>query len=122
VPDHLKLANLRQTEELLDKPVDMSKSGGELHLTSPDGQRVLVTTGRQWFDLKRKGFYPYTTYDIMMEGWFKECCEPLLYLKKAKPARISYLADFRLDADPLKNLPPCLGPIISGDTSLDYAK
>jgi len=110
------MENLGQIEELLDKPVDMSESRFKLYLTGPDKQRVLVTTGRQWFDLKCKGFYPYTTYDITMEGWFKISCEPLLYLKKAAPARVSYVADFRLDKDPLKNLPPRLGPIVSGDT------
>jgi hypothetical protein len=120
-----KPLDIVQLDALLDKPVDISRSDwygrGELYLTSPDDkeQRVLVTTGRQWFDLKRKGFFPYTTYDITMEAWFKASCEPLLYLKKATPPRISYLADFRLDADPLKNLPPSLGPIISGDTERD---
>jgi hypothetical protein len=53
----------------------------------------------------------------MMAGWFNSSCEPLLYLKKAIPARISHLVDFSLDADPLKNLPPSLGVIISGDTT-----
>lgn len=114
---HLTLDSLERLDTHLDKPVDMSRSGGELHLTSPDNedQRIMVTTGRQYFDLKRRGFYPYTTYDITMESWFKAACEPLVYLKKAKPARISYIADFELNADPLTVLPPSLGPIISGD-------
>jgi hypothetical protein len=94
----------------------MGSNDGPLYLTGPEGQRVPVTTGRQYIDLKRRGFYPRTTYDITMESWFKAACEPLLYLRMAKPARISHVARFRLSENPLSVLPPTLGPIISGDT------
>ena len=115
--EQFALDSLERLDAHLYDTVDMGDNTGPLYLTNPDNedQRIAVTTGRQYFDLKRKGFYPYTTYDITIESWFKAACEPLLYLKKAKPARVSYIADFKLNVNPLSVLPPSLGPIISGD-------
>ena len=130
--ERLALKDLGDLEAELEKPVEIPHGLGPEHvlvLTGPGGRRVTVRTGREYVSYIQSGYYPRTTYDITMASWFISVCEPPLFLKRASPARISYLADFAWDQEPLSNLPPMLGPdrqenyvagIAKGKTWVDF--
>lgn len=113
--DHVKIKDLKEINRLSSEPVDMSQSRGELELTNENGEKVKVTTCKEYWDYKEKGYRPYTTYDRAMESWFIKTCDPLKYLKGAKPSRVSYVTDFDLTKNPLQILPCTLDLNLSGD-------
>jgi hypothetical protein len=55
------------------------------------------------------------TYERSTESFFKDQCDVLLLVLKAKPSRASYVTDFKLDEDALDLLPLSLSSILSND-------
>jgi len=106
---------LKGIDEMLDNPVDMLQSGGELKLTNDEGKEVKVATCREYWNYKNQGFAPYTTYDRAMESWFINACNPLKFLMNIKPSKVSYLTDFDLTENPLQILPCTLDLNLSDD-------
>jgi len=79
--------------------------GLELTDGKDESKKIKVTTCREWFNYKDKGFYSYTTADMTMESWFIRDCNTLRFLKKSIPSKVSYLSDFILSEDAIKYLP-----------------
>jgi hypothetical protein len=111
--DHIKIKSLADLDALLDAPVDMSKSGGELELTHAGGLKLKPKTGREYFDLLARGFQAYSNYDITMESWYRSAVGFVPYLRNAIPAKVSHVAGFSLAADPLRDLPIQLGAYLA---------
>ena len=109
-------------KKLLDREVDMSKSGGSLEAASeePGKAAETVKTCRRYLELKDDGYDWGTTYDLSMESWFKSACNPLALLKDARPSKRSFLADYHFSKESLADFPPCLGGI-GGDSSYSRA-
>jgi len=92
----VKIQKLRDIDRLLDEPVDLSQAGegAELILTNEDGNKVKVTTCREYLHYKDQDYNAFTTYDITMESWFILRSGTLEFLKTAWPSKVSYISDF----------------------------
>src|ERR1700693_2881669 len=55
------------------------------------------------------------TYERSTESFFKDQCDVLLLVLKAKPSRVSYVTDFKLDEAALDMLPPSLSSAMSNE-------
>lgn len=109
---HVELGSLgepRQIDGLLDKPVITVNGKETISMINEGGKEAVASTPREWLRLRSDGYGPKTTYDIKAEGWYKRTCLPRLWLKEAAPAKTSYLRDFSLMQDPLRQLPATLG-------------
>lgn len=112
------LKSIDDIEKKLDEPVWVGSDRDKLEMTNPDDETIKVTvkTSREYLDLKAKGYYAYSTYDLSMESWFKDKANTLVFLKNARPANKSFIENYKITDDPLKNIPANLGLFLcSGD-------
>lgn len=115
----IKLKDSNEVDRLLDKRGNLSEAGeGMTLMLINDGGKEIDATNfscKEYLSFTEKGFYPISNYDIAMDGWFKQICSPLKYLKNVAPSKVSYLEKFKLSDAPLKTLPLTLGLYLSGD-------
>lgn len=109
----IKIKDLKDVEARINKPVDLSVAGegdNELILTNDNDEKdkVKIHTVKEWWDYRRKGYAPYSTYDITMAGWFTFEAGNLQFLKTAIPSKISYLSNFVFSKEAIKYLPASL--------------
>ena len=57
---------------------------------SSQKQKKMISNCADYSQLKSKGWYAETTYDLSMESFFKETCTTLDLLSKARPSKKSY--------------------------------
>jgi hypothetical protein len=118
--EHIKINSLDEIDSVLDNFVDEYKGKQhELTLINDEGDKHKVSTYRQYRTLQDEGYYPATNWDILYQFRFTENCTSLELLKKAKPSKISYIADFDITDNPLEVLPPTLDLI---NTSYEIEK
>ena len=108
----VKLKDLKEIDALLNKPAS-ADFGKDDSLTMDLGGDQIDASNvscNEYFYLKYQGYEPFSNADQGAEGSsLKIPCNTLQYLKKAQPSKISYLHDFKLADDPLKNLPSTFG-------------
>jgi hypothetical protein len=118
--EHIKINSLDEIDSALDNYVDeYAGTPHELTLINDQEDKHRVSTYRQYRALQDEGYYPATNWDILYQFRFTENCTSLELLKKAKPSKISYIADFNITDNPLQVLPPTLDLI---NTSYEIEK
>jgi hypothetical protein len=55
--------------------------------------RLHVETANEYLKAIKKGAAPYTTYDLITDGWFQQVAGTLKFIEQAKPSKKSYLPD-----------------------------
>jgi hypothetical protein len=121
----VELKDLKEIDALLNKPA-IADFGKDDSLTMELGGNQIEASNiscNEYFYLKYQGYEPLSNADQGAEGSsLKIPCHTLQYLKKAQPSKISYLHDFKLSADPLKNLPLTLGHHLSSNEEVASAR
>ena len=115
---HLELKRLEDIDDLLNRPLVTVNGPEELVLTEFRAEGDKIVKGKQvkvhsikeyWKHRSRPGFEPDNNHQVAVESWFKLVGGALRFLKEARPARVSYVKDFRLTNRP-SELPIMLGP------------
>lgn len=76
---------------------------GELALGD---QRVLPTNCKQWMELRRNGYQPSTSLEVQADGGALFQCETLRLLKRARPARVSFVRELPTSGNALLGTVP----------------
>lgn len=121
----VELKDLKEIDALLNKPgiADFGKDDSLTMELGGDQIDASNVSCNEYFYLKYQGYEPFSNADQGAEGSsLKIPCNTLQYLKKAKLSKISYLHDFKLADDPLKNLPLTLGYHLSSDEEVASAR
>ena len=120
----VKIKDLKEIDALLNKP-GFAGLGEDYPLTMELGGDQIAAgkvSCNEYFYLKYQGYEPSCNAAQEVEGSsFKVPCNALQYLKKAQPSKISFLQDFKLSDDPLKNLPLTLGLYLSSDEAKEVS-
>lgn len=77
-----------------------------------------VSSCPQYLELKGQGYEPNTNADIALEGFFKQSCDPIMWLSQARPSEKSFVKNYSFSKKSIKELPPSLGGI-GGDSSYE---
>lgn len=118
ITQHVELVkSLDQLAAAWTGPVD--KHGSDMMLTRMTADEKeetrKVKSCAEFFKGKDDGWKTANDY-YATEGYFREKCVPLWFLRRAWPSRKSYLGDFRLDvAAPLSLLPADFDILVSTD-------
>jgi hypothetical protein len=114
---HVELVkSLEQLSTAWAGPVNKYGSELELAKTTADGNgdTRTVKTCADFLKAKDEGWKTATAEDYNGEGYFREKCVPLWFLRHAWPSRKSHLGDFRLDVPaPLSLLPADFDILVS---------
>jgi hypothetical protein len=80
-----------------------------------EGQREIRTCA-DYARAKKNGWSESAnTYERSTDSFFKDQCDVLLLVLKAKPSRVSYVTGFKLDKAALDVLPPSLSSAMSNE-------
>jgi len=103
--EDIGIASMTEIEQRLTAPLALIGDEDDyLELTKGD-KVVRISNGIDYIQRIKEGYYPMTRYDSAMERQASGQFMPLALIQKAKPSRVSYLADFALDRITLKDLP-----------------
>jgi hypothetical protein len=112
------LSELAQPEPLLNRPLNLPRRTDKLTMVDARGHEAVAKTCGDYLRLLQQGCRSKTAYDAALEPFAKAQVYPLLYLRRAAPARQSFVGEFNVAADAaslLADLPPTLRPVLSGD-------
>lgn len=95
----------KTSEENMQRNIDLTPLGPSRSLATKEykGKPYYPKTCAEYFELGGSG-WTYSFEDEVTETYFRLRCYPLQYLTEARPARVSFLSDFKLDAN-WKDLP-----------------
>ncbi len=96
------------TSELYDKKLLVGGIQDYLTLISESGNKIKVSTLREWQNSRKEGYFPLTTYAIKMSSSFTFLEKLIKYLKVAKMPRISFLSEPWIEIDNIDLLSPSL--------------
>ena len=104
----LHLSSLKGLAEKLDEPVNMDTNDPGLDVRDEDQHRRRVFTCSQYILAIGEGFFASSSYDEAMESFFSERCYVLRDLRRARPAKRSYVLREKWSPKALSELPPLL--------------
>ena len=101
-------------EALRDLPINMGGNDTDgVTLTNDKGEKVHVRTCREYDSALKRGYFPYSTYDISMGSWFKYPCGLLNLLETATIPQQSFIPTSKEGVFNLELLPLSLFPVLS---------
>ncbi len=108
----LHLANLSDVAGRMNQPF------GDVFIGTVNGRQATVANCGDYLRLSKQGFQDPNDQEVRVLHNDAVECVALSLLKAAKPARTTYLADFKLTPQSLTSLPPELAPAVSDSKRL----
>lgn len=96
------------TTKLYDKKLLVGGFQNYLILIDDKGNKIKISTLREWQKATKNGYFPLTTYALKMSSSFTFLEELLQYLKIAKMPSVSFLSEPWIELDNLDLLSPSL--------------
>jgi hypothetical protein len=128
----IKIQDINDADKAIDEYDDLDTIRQYGNTSNPESHRltmvcsgspeIKVTSGREYLNCRKKGYFAKTNWDILHEFRFLDNVVVLEKLKEAKPSKVSYLEDFSLDDNCLNKLPPTLALEVKDDTHLKEAE
>ena len=101
-------------EALRDLPIDMGENDTDgVTLTNGKDEKVHVRTCREYDSALKRGYFPYSNYDISMGSWFKYPCGLLNLLETATIPQQSFIPTSKEGILDLELLPLSVFPVLS---------
>ena len=101
-------------EALRDLPIDMGGNDTDgVTLTNDKNEKVYVRTCREYDSALKRGYFPYSNYDISMGSWFNYPCGLLNLLETATIPQQSFIPTSKEGILDLELLPLSVFPVLS---------
>jgi hypothetical protein len=85
------------------------------------GENHPIRTCDDYEKAKKEGWAPANNAQGATESWFIGTCDVVKLLLKAKPSRVSYVGDLKMDRTALDLLPPSIADMPDDDARLERA-
>ena len=101
-------------DALRDRPIYMGGNNTDgVTLTKSRNEKIHVRTCREYDSALKRGYFPYSNYDISMGSWFKYPCGLLNLLETATIPQQSFIPTSKEGVFNLELLPLSLFPVLS---------
>jgi hypothetical protein len=109
-------------EAQLKQPPRGMDPADELDDVDEKGENHPIRTCDEYEKAKKDGWAPANNAQGAIESWFIGTCDVVQLLLKAKPSRVSYVGDLKMDRTALDVLPPSIADMPDDSARLERAE